>query len=361
VFDRAFWSGKKVLVTGHTGFKGSWLCLWLVSIGAEVTGYALRPPTEPSLYELGGIGSMIHSVFGDVRDRKTLSLTVAQSDPDVIIHMAAQPLVRASYAEPAATYETNVMGTVHLLDAVRKAAHANKARAVINVTSDKCYDNKEWIYGYRETDVLGGHDPYSNSKACSELVTASFRKSFFPAEQYGRHGVSLATARAGNVIGGGDWAEDRLLPDCFRALLQGEVIRIRNPQAVRPWQHVLEPLSGYLTLAQRLYEAGTDYAESWNFGPDERDTRTVQWVVGELCARWGENAHYEADTSDHPHEAHILTLDCSKASRRLGWKPRWGLEHALDRTIEWIKAYRDGASMHDVCLRQLHEYVSTGE
>jgi CDP-glucose 4,6-dehydratase len=360
--NRAFWSGKKVLVTGHTGFKGSWLCLWLASMGAEVTGYALPPSTSPSLYESGGIGSVVSSVFADIRDRVTVNRALAEADPDIVIHMAAQPLVRASYAAPADTYETNVMGTVYVLDAIRdEAARANKARAVVNVTSDKCYENKEWVYGYREIDALGGHDPYSNSKACSELVTASYRKSFFPSEHYGKHGVALATARAGNVIGGGDWAEDRLLPDCFRALLRGDVIRIRSPQSVRPWQHVLEPLSGYLTLAQRLYEGGTAYAESWNFGPDERDARQVAWVVGELCARWGENAGYAVDGNDHPHEANMLMLDCTKADRRLGWKPRWGLEQALDQTVEWMKAYRDGASVQAVCLRQLNEYASADE
>jgi CDP-glucose 4,6-dehydratase len=360
--DTAFWSGKKVFVTGHTGFKGSWLCLWLASMGAEVTGYALQPPTNPSLYELGQIGSMVRSVIADIRDKDFLARMLIEAEPDIVIHMAAQPLVRASYDAPAATFETNVMGTVHLLEAVKHAAACGiQIKAVINVTSDKCYENKERLYGYRENDGLGGNDPYSNSKACSELVTASYRHSFFHPDNYHHHHVALATARAGNVIGGGDWASERLIPDCIRAFLREDAVNIRNPQAVRPWQHVLEPLSGYLMLAQRLYEAGPAYTEGWNFGPDDDDAISVRRVVDALCKKWGENAGCKFDTDHHPHEAHILKLDCTKAKLQLGWKPRWNLDKALDKVVEWNKAYKLGEDIRSVCFRQLNEYLSMAD
>ncbi|KRF18687.1 CDP-glucose 4,6-dehydratase [Paenibacillus sp. Soil787] len=358
--DPTFWTSKKVFVTGHTGFKGSWLCLWLASMGAEVTGYALLPPTTPSLYKLAQIDSMVRSVNADIRDKDLLARTLTDADPDIVIHMAAQSLVRASYDAPALTFETNVMGTVNLLEAVKYAVTSGKKiKAVINVTSDKCYENKESIYGYRENDALGGKDPYSNSKACSELVTASYRNSFFHSDNYLHHGVALATVRAGNVIGGGDWAYERLIPDCIRAFLKEDVINIRNPHAVRPWQHVLEPLSGYLLLAQYLYEAGPSYAEGWNFGPEDEDAKSVRWVVDALCRKWGGIAGCKIDSNNHPHEAHLLKLDCTKAKMRLGWKPRWKLGQALDKVVEWSKAYKSGEDIRTVCLRQLNEFLFT--
>jgi len=357
--DRNFWNGKSVFVTGHTGFKGSWLCLWLSSLGADVTGYALNPPTTPSLFELCGVAGMVRSVIADIRDRDRLREALLEANPEIVFHMAAQPIVRTSYAFPVDTFETNVMGTVHLLEAVRQAASGGgRIKAVVNVTTDKCYENREWPWGYRESDRLGGYDPYSGSKACAELATAAYRSSYFHPRDYERHGVAVATARAGNVIGGGDWAADRLVPDCVRALLDGKPVRVRNRRAIRPWQHVLEPLSGYMTLARKLAEEGPSYAEGWNFGPDDRDARPVEWIVRQLCRKWGEGASYEFVTmNDQPHEAHGLKLDCSKAKQRLGWHPRWSLDQALDKVVEWTRAYRDNENMAAVCLRQLDEYA----
>lgn len=287
--EKTFWHNKKIFVTGHTGFKGSWLCLWLTALGAKVTGYALEPPTEPNLYKLCKIDTYIESNIADIRNIDSLWNAMSTAQPDIVIHMAAQPIVLESYRHPVATYAVNVMGTVHVLEAVRKC---KSVRAVINVTTDKCYENKEWVWGYRENELLGGYDPYSNSKACSELVTSAYRSSFFNPRDYKSHGVAIATARAGNVIGGGDWAPGRLVPDCVRALLKGEKIIIRNPGAIRPWQHVLEPLNGYLLLAQRLYEEGPRYAEAWNFGPCDDDVKSVQWIVERLCSKWGNNVSY---------------------------------------------------------------------
>lgn len=357
--DKLFWNNKKVFVTGHTGFKGSWLCLWLASLGAKVTGYALHPPTTPNLYELCQLDSMVHSVIADIREKDTLNRTLYDADPDIVIHMAAQPLVRMSYLSPAVTYETNVMGTVYLFEAVKYAANNGKhVKAVINVTTDKCYENKNWPWGYRENDPLGGYDPYSNSKACSELVTDCYRNAFFNPKAYQNHGVGLATARAGNVIGGGDWAADRLIPDCIRTLLKGETILIRNPQAIRPWQHVLEPLSGYLLLAQKLYEAGPSNAHGWNFGPDDQDAKPVEWIVTKLCEQWGQGASYEIEKADHPYEAPYLKLDCSQAKAQLSWHPRWSLEQAIDKVMEWTLAYKHKEDMQSVCLHQLSEFTS---
>lgn len=356
MFD-GFFNGKKVFVTGHTGFKGAWLCIWLHSLGADVTGYALRPPTEPSLFELCGIDTLINSVSGDIRDFDTLKRTVSAVRPQVVIHMAAQSLVRESYKNPIETYQTNVIGTVNLLEAVRNCADV---RAVINVTSDKCYENREHYWGYREIEPMGGYDPYSNSKACSELITASYRSSFFNPADYGRHGVATASARAGNVIGGGDWAVDRLIPDCVRGLLRGENIAIRNPSAIRPWQHVLEPLGAYLLLARKLCENGPVFAGGWNFGPDDNDVREVEWIVKRLCASWGDGASYSVEKkADMAHEAQCLKLDCSKAKRELSWRPRWGLGRALDSIIEWTRAYRDGEDLRKLCLKQVNEYTNT--
>jgi CDP-glucose 4,6-dehydratase len=351
-----FWQGKKVFLTGHTGFKGSWLCLWLSRMGAHVTGYALDPPTDPSLFELARVGELVDSRIADVRDQERLKAEMVRASPDVVIHMAAQPLVRDSYRIPVETYAINVMGTVHLLEAVRSCPGV---KAVVNVTTDKVYENREWVWGYRENEPFGGYDPYSNSKGCSELVTASYRSSFFNPQCFGEHGVGLASARAGNVIGGGDWATDRLLPDIIRSLLAGEPVRIRNPQAIRPWQHVLEPLSGYLALAQKLYEDGAHYAEGWNFGPADDDARPVEWIVQRMCRQWGNGARYDIDNGEHPHEAHYLKLDCSKAHSGLDWHPRWNLEKALDSIIHWTERYRSGDDLQNACLEQIADY--TGE
>jgi CDP-glucose 4,6-dehydratase len=278
---------------------------------------------------------------------------MAGSRPDIVIHMAAQPLVRESYRYPVETYSTNVMGTVSLFEAVRKCGGV---RAVVNVTTDKCYENRESARGYRENEPLGGYDPYSSSKACSELVTSAYRSSFFNPRDYATHGVGVASARAGNVIGGGDWAQDRLIPDCVRSVLKQEKIFVRSPRAVRPWQHVLEPLSGYLTLAQRLHEEGASFAEGWNFGPNDSDARPVEWVVRRFCEAWGPGAAFEIDRSEHPHETNFLKLDCSKADERLGWAPRWNLEDAIDKVVEWTKAYRENGNLREACLRQIDEY-----
>lgn len=344
-----FWNGKKIFITGHTGFKGSWLCIWLSRLGAHITGYALDPPTTPSLFELARVEELIDSQIADVRDAAALADAMLLAKPEIVIHMAAQPLVRDSYKIPVETYAVNVMGTVHLLEAVRGCP---SVRAVVNVTTDKCYENREWVWGYRENEPMGGFDPYSNSKGCSELITAAYRNSFFNSQ----HGAAVATARAGNVIGGGDWATDRLIPDCIGALLAGEPVCIRNPHAIRPWQHVLEPLSGYMTLAQRLYESGAEYAEGWNFGPADDDAKSVEWIVQRLCGQWGNGASYEIDTGDHPHEAHYLKLDCSKAHMRLGWQPRWNLEKALHNIIEWVKIHDSAGDVRNCCLEQIESY-----
>jgi CDP-glucose 4,6-dehydratase len=358
VVDQAFWKGKKVFLTGHTGFKGSWLCLWLHSLGAEVHGYSLDPPTDPSLFELCKIETFIKSTISDIRNRQSLIGALAAAEPHIVIHMAAQPLVRDSYKIPVDTYEINVMGAVNLLEAVR---HSRTVKAVINVTTDKCYENKEWVWGYRECEPLGGFDPYSNSKACSELVTSSYRSSYFNPQEYSSHGVAIASARAGNVIGGGDWATDRLIPDCIRAILKNDKILIRNPRAIRPWQHVLEPLSGYLTLAQNLYQNGPKYAAAWNFGPADSDAKPVEWIVNNLCAKWGGNASYEIDKGDQSsHEAHYLKLDCSKAKTELRWFPRWDLSKAIDSIIDWTRIFAQGGDVRKICLEQIEQYSNAG-
>jgi CDP-glucose 4,6-dehydratase len=351
-----FWRDKRVLLTGHTGFKGSWLSLWLQSLGARTTGYSLAPPTAPSLYELARVGEGMESVEADVRDAGALARAFESAGPEMVIHMAAQSLVRRSYADPVETYETNVMGTIKVLEAARRSP---SVRAVLVVTSDKCYENREWVWGYREDDPLGGYDPYSSSKGCAEIATAAWRRSFFGRGKDGAGGspAAVASARAGNVIGGGDWAEDRLLPDIFRALLEGRSVLIRNPAAVRPWQHVLEPLGGYLLLAERLYESGAEYAEGWNFGPADDDARPVSWIVERLTRAWGEGSPgWRRDGGENPHEAHYLKLDCSKARQRLGWRPRWTLDDALGASVEWFKAYRLGRGAREISLAQIGAY-----
>ncbi len=343
-------------MTGHTGFKGSWLSLWLQQLGADLTGYALPPPTSPSLFAVADVGKGMRSVIADIRDAEKLASIMHDAKPDIVIHMAAQPLVRHSYAAPVETYATNVMGTVHMLEGVRKTG---SVRAVINVTSDKCYENKEWLWGYRENDPMGGYDPYSNSKGCAELVTAAYRNSFFNPARHKEHGVALATVRAGNVIGGGDWAVDRLIPDILRAIESGQPVNIRNPQAIRPWQHVLEPLGGYLTLAEKLYDNGITYAEAWNFGAGDDDAKPVQWIVECLTKSWSTGASWKLDPNPHPHEAHYLKLDCSKAKARLGWNPKWQLKETLDNIVAWHKAFLDKADMKTVTLKQISQYQAT--
>ncbi|HBI04872.1 MAG TPA: CDP-glucose 4,6-dehydratase [Paenibacillaceae bacterium] len=356
MIDPGFWKGKQVFITGHTGFKGSWLCLWLHSLGAEITGFSLSPPTVPSLFSLCKIEDWTTTITGDIRNRAQLNEALHKADPDIIIHMAAQPLVRVSYENPVETYEINVIGTLNVFEAVRTLLNNNKPRAIINVTSDKCYDNKEWVWGYRETEAMGGHDPYSNSKGCSELITASYRNSFFNPQTYETHRVALASARAGNVIGGGDWAKDRLVPDCIHCLLNGEKMQIRNPMSIRPWQHVLEPLGGYLVLAQKLYTDGVQFAEGWNFGPNEEDAKPVQWIVESLYNKWGTAVEFTLEEDCKWHEAHYLKLDCAKAKNKLGWKPRWNLDHALNKIIQWTRGYNKGKDIKKLCLEQIKEY-----
>ncbi|MEO5363169.1 MAG: CDP-glucose 4,6-dehydratase [Magnetococcus sp. DMHC-8] len=348
-----FWRGRRVLLTGHTGFKGSWLSLWLHALGARVSGYALEPPTRPSLFHVCRLEQLVDSVVADVRDAGSLQACLRRVEPDIVIHLAAQSLVRVSYQQPVETYGVNVMGTVNLLEAVRQCP---SVRAVLSITSDKCYENREWHWGYRENEPLGGHDPYSSSKACAELVTAAYRDSFFRPGEHGGAGVAVATARAGNVIGGGDWAMDRLIPDCIRALLERQPIVIRSPHAIRPWQHVLEPLHGYLMLVERLVEAGAPWAGAWNFGPRDEDAQPVAAIVRRLCALWGEEASHHLDDRPHPHEAFHLKLDCSKARAELGWQPCWTLDQALAAIVAWSRAYQRGEDMRAVCLEQLAAY-----
>jgi CDP-glucose 4,6-dehydratase len=353
VVDPGFWRDRRVLLTGHTGFKGAWLSLWLQSLGARVTGFSVDVPTQPSLYELANVAEGMESVEGDVRDPEALAAAVRTAAPEIVIHMAAQSLVRRSFAAPRETFQTNVMGTVNVLDAVR--LHGEGARAIVNVTSDKCYENREWEWGYREDEPMGGFDPYSSSKGCAELVTEAFRRSFFSDGE----GPRLASARAGNVIGGGDWGEDRLVPDIMRAALAGERVRLRNPNSIRPWQHVLNPLSGYLMLAQALWDA-PEAAEGWNFGPAEEDVRPVGWIVERIAARWPEELRSVQDDGPHPHEARCLKLDSSKARARLGWRPGLDLEATLASIVDWYGELRAGGDMRAVTLGQIEAFQYAG-
>lgn len=352
------WSGKRVLLTGHTGFKGGWLAVWLQELGADLCGLALDPPSVPNLFEEARVEQGMRSITGDIRDASLVKSVIADCRPEIVFHLAAQPLVRASYSDPLGTYATNVMGTAHVLDAIRQI---DTVRAVVVVTTDKCYENREWLWPYRESDALGGYDPYSNSKACAELVAAAYRSSFFPPASYMQHGVALATARGGNVIGGGDWAEDRLIPDMMRAFTAATPVRIRNPHAIRPWQHVLELVRGYILLAEALYERGSEYGEAWNFGPDQSDARPVEWIVRQLVEMWGEGASWEIDGGVQPHEAQTLKLECSKAAARLGWRPGIDLRKALQMTTEWYQAKRNGMSMRGVTAAQIEHYRSLVE
>lgn len=348
-----FYQGRKVFITGHTGFKGSWISVLLNWLGADVYGYALKPNTDPCMYDLARVDTIVNSTIGDVRDYMFLLEILKKVRPEIVIHMAAQPLVRESYKNPRETYEINVMGTVNLLEAVRQV---DSIRAVLNVTTDKCYENKEWHWGYRENEPMGGYDPYSNSKGCSELVTSSFRSSYFNSKDYNIHGVALASGRAGNVIGGGDWADDRLIPDFIRSIMRGEKLKIRSPYAIRPWQHVMEPISGYLMLCEKLYSKGPDFAEGWNFGADDNDAKNVEWITGKICEYWGNAASYELDKTPQPHEANYLKLDCSKAKNILGWSPVWDVDTTLKMVVEWYKAFLNNSDLRTVTVNQIEQY-----
>ena len=348
--SQGFWKGRRVLVTGHTGFKGAWLSLWLRHMGAKVHGYALAPDTDPSLFSLAGLAAQVEHAIGDVRDTAGLCAAMRGAEPEIVFHLAAQALVRRSYAQPLETLATNVMGTANLLESMRDVA---SVKSVVVVTTDKCYDNREWYWPYRENDHLGGRDPYSASKACAELVTSAYRDSFLAAQ-----GVAVGSARAGNVLGGGDWSEDRLVPDCMRAFARGETVRLRNPDAVRPWQHVLEPLAGYLLLAERMLDGKSACAEAFNFGPAPADARSVSWIVDRAARSWGEGACWEADHGGHPHEARLLSLDASKARAVLGWQPVLSLDQCVDWTVKWYRSAAAGADAAGLCIEQIEQYMT---
>jgi CDP-glucose 4,6-dehydratase len=350
----SFWAGRRVLITGHTGFKGGWLSLWLNKLGADVCGLSLPPATAPNMFTEARVAKEIRSEIADIRELEHLKSIVLDHRPEVVFHLAAQPLVRSSYVDPVTTYTTNVIGTVNVLESVR---WCESVRSVVVITTDKCYENREWVWAYRETDRLGGHDPYSNSKACAELVVDSYRNSFFPPNQYEKHGVAIATARAGNVIGGGDWSKDRLIPDAIQAFTSGELLQIRNPNSIRPWQHVLEPLGGYLKLAQRLIEAGVDYSGPWNFAPESSDARPVIWIIERLAREFGEMARWRVDESEHPHEAKLLKLDWSKAANGLNWQPTMPLDRALRLTSEWYRRRDAGDDPREITLEQISMFT----
>jgi len=353
MIDHSFWRGRKVFLTGHTGFKGSWLSLWLESLGASVTGYALSPPTKPSLFEQANIANSVRSICADVRDFPRVKAAIAECSPEVLIHMAAQSVVRRGYEDPIETYSSNVMGTVNVLEALRQL---RQPCVVVNVTSDKCYANREWVWGYREDEAMGGRDPYSNSKGCAELVTSAYRDSFFPPTLLDQHGIAVATARAGNAIGGGDWTSDQLIPDLMRAFLEGYPCPIRNPSAIRPWQFVIEPLRGYLMLAERLAQDAARFAGGWNFGPAGADAKPVSWIADELAQSWGNGASWKRDTAVHPPEAHFLRLDASKASTYLEWHPLLSLRQTLGWIVEWYRAFQRGGDLKMLTRMQIERY-----
>jgi CDP-glucose 4,6-dehydratase len=355
--DQSFWRGKRVFITGHTGFKGSWLSLWLQSAGANVVGYSLVPPSQPNLFVEARIASEMTSINGDVCDLAKLKAALLSHQPEIVLHLAAQSLVRQSYADPVQTFATNVMGTANLLDAVR---HTNSVRVAVIVTSDKCYENQEWQWGYRENEAMGGYDPYSASKGCAELVTSAYQRSYFAqaASKTGALPVAIATVRAGNVIGGGDWALDRLIPDIMRSVAAGKPVLIRNPNAIRPWQHVLEPLAGYLTLAERAWAQPMAFNGGWNFGPADTDARPVLSIVKAITTQWGDGASWHLDEAGHPHEAHYLKLDCSKARAQLNWQPKWNLDHSLAAIVAWYKSWQRGDDMRQLTLQQINQYIA---
>jgi CDP-glucose 4,6-dehydratase len=346
------WRGRRVLVTGHTGFKGSWLSLWLHQLGAEVSGLALAPPTDPSLFEKARLQELVGHFEGDVRDFDTVKNVIDAVQPEVVFHLAAQSLVRYSYQEPVETYATNVMGTVHVLEACRTAG----VKAFVCVTSDKCYENREWVWPYRENDPMGGHDPYSSSKGCAELVVSAYRRSFFPIHSIAAGGMGLASVRAGNVVGGGDWAADRLIPDLVRAFERGSPPEIRSPNAVRPWQHVLEAIGGYLTIGGQLLAGNPTMADGWNFGPADDDARPVSWIVERMRAAWGDTENAAPFTGDVSHEAGLLKLDCSKSRAMLGWRPSLPLEEALAWIVDWHKRVNAEEDAAEVTLAQISAY-----
>ncbi len=358
MLNRPFWKGRRVFVTGHTGFKGSWLSLWLDALGASVTGYALDPPTKPNLFEQAEVGVAVRSIVADIRDFSRLRAALAECRPDIAIHMAAQSVVRRGYDDPIETYSSNVMGTVNLLEALRQL---KQPCAVVNITSDKCYANREWVWGYREYEPMGGRDPYSNSKGCAELVTTAYRESFFPPEAFDRHGVALASARAGNAIGGGDWTSDQLIPDLIRAFLAGKPCLIRNPSAFRPWQFVLEPLRGYLMLAEKLSEDAVRFASGWNFGPADADAKPVSWIADKLAASWGNQASWTQDSASHPREAHSLKLDASKAGVCLDWHPVFPLAQALEWIVEWYRGFQSGVNLRRLTQTQIERYEALSQ
>lgn len=351
--DAKVWKGRRVFLTGHTGFKGGWLGLWLARMGAQVRGYALDPCTTPNLLDQARIGDSIEDTRGDINDLAALSASMSEFRPEIVIHMAAQPLVRYSYVDPLGTYKTNVLGTANVLESVRKSPGV---RAVVSVTTDKCYENREWVWGYRETDPLGGYDPYSSSKACAEIVTAAYRQSFFNVEKFAEHGCLVASGRAGNVIGGGDWSDDRLLPDLVRGFLRGDRVRIRRPKSIRPWQHVLEPLWGYIRLAEELYKGNTACASAFNFGPQDDDAWPVARMAQKMVEVWGDGAEWVLDPDPGAHEAGYLKLDASKARAELGWHPSLRIDTTLEWLVQWYRAQAAGQDMHAYTLAQIEAY-----
>ncbi len=348
MIDQNFWKNKRVFVTGHTGFKGSWLSIWLSFLGAKVKGYALTSPTSPSLFNEARVESIVDSQIGDIRDQDEISRSMREFNPDILVHMAAQPLVMYSYKFPVETYDVNVLGTVKVLEAARGCKNL---KAIINVTTDKCYENDNRVGGYKENDPMGGFDPYSSSKGCAELVSSSYRRSFLDSL-----GIGVATVRAGNVIGGGDWADNRLIPDILRSFESGKTVVVRSPNATRPWQHVLEPLSGYLVLAQKLYSEKDEFSEGWNFGPKDKDIKPVHWILDSMISKWP-NSKWKLDDNITPHEANFLKLDILKAKNRLEWNPTWELEEALDRAIDWHKSWMNKEDMHRVCITEIENYM----
>ncbi|MFP7298719.1 CDP-glucose 4,6-dehydratase [Neobacillus niacini] len=356
--NQSFWQGKRVFLTGHTGFKGAWLSLWLSQLGAKVTGYALDPATTPNLFELLQLNKVVDSHIGDINDAANLFRVLDEANPDIVIHMAAQPFVGESYRDPVGTFQTNIVGTVNLLEAIRKANQKGaKIKVVLNVTTDKCYENVESIWGYRETDPLGGKDPYSVSKACSELVTKSYRDSFFHPLKIAEHGVAIASARAGNVIGGGDWSSERLIPQCIDSLMANKPIFLRRPNAIRPWQHVVEPLSGYLQLVEKLYEEGAAYTSAWNFGPDFADCRPVREIVEKLISIWGGQLKLEKYEQPLYPESDLLLLDCTKSKSQLSWHPVWRVDQAIEKIVEWHRAYEKNEDMLKISIQQLEQFM----
>ena len=353
--DSNFWKNKKVLLTGHTGFKGSWLSIWLKKLGAELVGFSKDIPTKPSLFEVAKVSEGMISITGNIEDFAMIQKVVKENKPEIVIHMAAQSLVRKSYEEPITTFATNVMGTVNLLQAIKTTG---STRVLINVTSDKCYENKGTEKAFSENSPMGGYDPYSSSKGCAELVTSSFRDSFFNLKEFERHGCSLSSVRSGNVIGGGDWAKDRLIPDIMNSISKRIPTQIRNTRSIRPWQFVLEPLFGYLILAQRMWEEGKEFSEPWNFGPDETDCKSVKWILEKISKEWNDGFSWKEDTKDNPHEAEMLKLDCTKAKKRLGWKTKLDVTETIEWTVNWYKEYFKNSDMKEYTENQIDKFVS---